>query len=150
MYDECLAPIYMYRYDVRENPGDINLIKKNWFDNIYYAKPEGLSLNFKKAKEYAEKRGARLVTLKEARKFLKKTGALWPQTDSWTPCTDDNKDGYDWVQTGNKHWKPGMSFLEKWENNPDWGEKESEKAADNVEWRRGMLFYKQQEEEKVV
>ncbi|CAK9017699.1 unnamed protein product [Durusdinium trenchii] len=97
----------------------------------------GSSMTWAASEDYASIRKGRLLTLEEARQFLKKRGdfALYPGEDQWVACV--RADGVrDWVQLGNKIHHLGKSHVDECGGYPRWGDDSSGKPpfACSVMW----------------
>jgi len=82
------------------------------------------------AAKAALKKGGRLCTTKELKKWLKVVGSLYPGEDVWAACLSDK--GRDWIQIGDKHHKPGKSHVLEQGGYPDWGDQGGDYAFNTV------------------
>ncbi|CAK9000769.1 Hypothetical protein SCF082_LOCUS6638 [Durusdinium trenchii] len=90
------------------------------------------AMTWKASEELVKKMGGRLLTLGEARSFVKKKGALFPAEDQWAAVMCENGER-DWVQVGDKSHEQGTSQLELGEY-PSWGDDGSK------EWTQAILW----------
>ena len=94
-----------------------------------YLQPEwtkcSLSLTWAASEKFASEKKGRLLTVEEAKSFLKKRGsAIYPGEDQWVAVI--RKDGgKDWVQVGDKHHPVGKSHVDEGSGYPKWGDDSS-------------------------
>ena len=94
------------------------------------------SLTWAASQKFVSDKKGRLVTLEEARSFLKNRGSsLYPGEDQWAACV--RKDGSkDWVQVGDLVHHVGKSHVDEGSGYPKWGDD----ASGNPGFARSVMW----------
>merc|ERR1719188_991348 len=128
--------------------GAINILGGDWQNAVYrvtlgggsgdvsvkHIKP-GPRLTHADSEACARKMNGRLLTLEEAREFMRGRGALYPGEDQWCAVQ-----GRDWVQVGNRHHHPGKSHNLDCGHYPPWGDDASNKTYGDATWNYVVLY----------
>lgn len=105
-----------------------------------WVKP-GRSLTWADSKDFVDERAGRLLTLGEARAFLKLQGALFVNDDQWAAVSREGGEK-DWIQVGNKIHHLGKSHVDECGGYPHWGDDASKNPphAKSVLWLGANIF----------
>jgi hypothetical protein len=102
--------------------------------SVKHTKP-GPRLTYADSEAYARKMDGRLLTLDEAREFMKARGPLYPGEDQWCAVQ-----GRDWMQVGNRHHHPGKSHNLDCGHYPPWGDDANNKTYGDATWNYVVLY----------
>lgn len=94
------------------------------------------SLTWAASEKFAADQQGRLLTVEEAKSFLKKRGkALYPGEDQWAACI--GKRGKDWIQVGDTRHPVGKSHVDEGSGYPTWGDD----SSGNPPFSRSVMWF---------
>lgn len=100
--------------------------------NINACKP-GPRLTWRDSENYAKEKGGRLLSLEEAREYMKGS-PLYPGEDQWCAVR-----GRDWVQVGDRHHHAGKSHNQECGGYPPWGDDANNRTYGSPSWNYVVL-----------
>jgi len=94
------------------------------------------SLPWSKAEQYATSQGGRLLSFDEARKFLRKHGAIYPGENHWVAVGRQKDRKRDFVQIGDMSHSVGKSHVRDFKQFPWWGDSDN----GQIPWMNVVLW----------